>query len=131
LIFVDTGAFFALCVTSDPNHSRAVAWMRSNAEQLLTTDYVVDETLTLLRARRHHPQALHFGVSILTGRIAEIEWVTPEQFHAAWGVFRTYQDKAWSFTDCVSRVVMQERGIGKAFSFDEHFQQFGTVVPVP
>jgi predicted nucleic acid-binding protein len=38
LIFVDTGAFFALAVARDPNHARAVAWMRGNAEQLLTID---------------------------------------------------------------------------------------------
>ncbi len=49
----------------------------------------------------------------------------------AWKVFAAYQDKGWSFTDCVSRVVMERMGIVSAFAFDEHFRQFGTVHVVP
>jgi uncharacterized protein len=51
MIFVDTGAWFAMTVPSDPNYSTARAWMQQNPSSLLTTDYVIDETLTLLRAR--------------------------------------------------------------------------------
>lgn len=46
-------------------------------------------------------------------------------------MFSTYQDKGWSFTDCVSRVVMGRLGIDTALAFDEHFRQFGTVNVVP
>jgi len=49
----------------------------------------------------------------------------------AWNVFRRFTDKAWSFTDCVSYVVMQRLKISTACSFDEHFRQFGTVAVVP
>lgn len=28
-------------------------------------------------------------------------------FDAAWEVFQKFEDKAWSFTDCTSRVVME------------------------
>ena len=34
-------------------------------------------------------------------------------------------DKLWSFTDCVSYVVMKQRGITEAFAFDHHFEQMG------
>lgn len=50
---------------------------------------------------------------------------------AAWGVSRGHQDKAWGSTDCVSRVVMQDVGIRKAFSFDAHFRPFGSVMFLP
>jgi predicted nucleic acid-binding protein len=49
----------------------------------------------------------------------------------AWRVFSTYRDKGWSFTDCVSRVVMERLGITTAAAFDEHFHQFGMVAVVP
>ena len=61
MIFVDTGAWFATVVPTDPNHQRATSFLAANREPLITTDYVVDETLTLLRARGEHQR------SILTG----------------------------------------------------------------
>jgi predicted nucleic acid-binding protein len=45
-------------------------------------------------------------------------------------VFQRFHDKEWSFTDCTSRVVMQRLGIQRAFAFDDHFRQFGTVTVV-
>jgi uncharacterized protein len=51
MIFVDTGAWYASLVPADPDHTKAVQWLAENHSPLLTTDYVIDETLTLLRAR--------------------------------------------------------------------------------
>jgi uncharacterized protein len=43
-------------------------------------------------------------------------------------VFERYNiDKFWSFTDCVSYVVMQQQNIQEVFSFDHHFSQMGFV----
>ena len=47
--FVDTSAWFAAVVPSDPNHPRAVGWLQNNSSVLVTTDYIIDELLTLLR----------------------------------------------------------------------------------
>jgi hypothetical protein len=52
MIFVDTGAWFASVVPWDANHAAAVAWLGQNREILITTDYILDETLTLLRVRK-------------------------------------------------------------------------------
>jgi predicted nucleic acid-binding protein len=49
----------------------------------------------------------------------------------AWETFERFADKDWSFTDCTSKVVIEQLGITHAFSFDHHFQQFGTVQLVP
>ncbi|MGH9855808.1 MAG: type II toxin-antitoxin system VapC family toxin [Blastocatellia bacterium] len=57
-VFVDASAWFALVVPSDPNHIRAVDWLTANPAPLVTTDYVVDETLTLLRARDERNRAI-------------------------------------------------------------------------
>jgi hypothetical protein len=51
VIFVDTGAWFAAFVPKDADHSAARAWLAGNEAPLLTTDYVLDELLTLLRMR--------------------------------------------------------------------------------
>ena len=47
MIFVDTGAWFALFVPTDPDHLAAESWMERNTEPLVTTDYIIDELLTL------------------------------------------------------------------------------------
>ena len=71
------------------------------------------------------------GAQFFAGELAKVHGVTDEQFRRAWDVFRAFADKDWSFTDCTSKVVMEELGITTAFSFDQHFCQFGTVTVVP
>ncbi len=131
MIFVDAGAFYAVFVRSDQNHSRAAAWLRGNSERLVTTSYVVAETLTLLRARRRFSQALEASRQFRSGSVAVVEWVTQADYEAAWDTFDRFRDKAWSFSDCISRVVMERMRIRIAFAFDEHFRQFGTIAVVP
>ena len=131
MIFVDTGAWFAAFVPNDPDHAQADAWLQANTEPLATTDYVVDELLTLLKVRRELERALRLGDALWAGQIAHLEWVTPADVEQAWGLFKRFRDKRWSFTDCVSQVVMLRLGLERAFAFDEHFRQFGTVTVVP
>ena len=71
------------------------------------------------------------GRRLLDGSVAELEWVTPADVEAAWQTFRQFGDKEWSFTDCVSRAVIERLNISTAFAFDEHFRQFGNVHVVP
>jgi hypothetical protein len=41
--------------------------------------------------------------------------------------FSQRPDKSWSLTDCISFVVMEERGIREALTADHHFGQAGYV----
>lgn len=131
LVLVDTGAWFALVVPSDPNHQRATDWLTGAAASLLTTDYVVDETLTLLRARGERHRALELGEEFFGGKIAEIYRLSDDDLRAAWHIFRDYDDKDWSFTDCTSKVVIEKLGLNIALAFDRHFRQFGNVTVIP
>lgn len=131
MIFVDTGAWFAAFVPNDPDHQAADAWLAANRAPLVTTDYVVDELLTLLKMRGESLRALRLGASLVAEEIATLVWVTPDDLQQAWDTFQRYQDTPWSFTDCVSRAVMQRLHIQTAFAFDTDFRQFGTVTVVP
>lgn len=102
-----------------------------NTEPLFTTDYIVDETLTLLRARGQNRRAITVGSAFVTGSAATVHFITWDDFVDAWEVFRRFSDKEWSFTDCTSKVVMERLGLTTAFSFDRHFLQFGTIRVVP
>lgn len=130
-VFVDTGAWFARFVPNDPDHHAAKDWLDRNTQPLITTDFVLDELLTLLKIRGEYKRALEIGPLILHSQVCELERALPLDVEEAWRVFSTYQDKGWSFTDCISRVVMERLGIVTAFAFDEHFRQFGTISVVP
>ncbi|NJL47736.1 MAG: type II toxin-antitoxin system VapC family toxin [Leptolyngbyaceae cyanobacterium SM2_5_2] len=131
MIFVDTGAWFASVVPSDSDHSVASTWLSQNRKPLITTDYVVDETLTLLRIRREKQRAIALGTAFFSGTLATIHHLTTAEIQQAWQVFRQFSDKDWSFTDCTSKVVMESLHITQAFAFDRHFHQFGSVQVVP
>jgi predicted nucleic acid-binding protein len=131
MILTDSGAWFASVVPWDANHTAAAAWLAQNQEALLTTDYIVDETLTLLRVRNEMARAVALGEQLFGGHLATLYFLTDAEIRAAWDVFRNYADKEWSFTDCTSKAVIDRLGLAKAFTFDHHFRQFGTVIVVP
>ena len=130
-VFVDTGAWFAYFVRRDPDHRAAIEWMRRNRETLVTTDYILDELLTLLKMRETYRVAVAAGEALWQQRVTRIEYVTVEDITRTWEVFRQYHDKDWSFTDCTSKVIMERLHMTHAFAFDNHFEQFGTVIRVP
>ena len=131
MIFVDTSAWFAAVVPSDPDHSEAAKWLAINQEPLLTTDYVVDETLTLLRARGERRRARVLGERFFDADVGEIYFLTEADIRQAWNVFQQYDDKGWSFTDCASKVVIERFSLVRAFAFDHHFRQFGNIQVIP
>ncbi len=131
MIFVDTGAWFASVVPSDSDHRAASSWMRQNTQPLLTTDYVVDETPTLLRMRKEVQRAIVLGEAFFSGKLATLYYLTEEDTQQTWQVFRQFSDKNWSFTDCSSKVIIERHKLTQAFAFDHHFRQFGSVSVVP
>lgn len=131
MIFVDTGGWYASSVREEINYPAAVQWLRQNRQPLLTTDFVVDETLTLMRARKQETVAQLIGSQFFDGGLAQIYYLTEEDIRQTWQVFTRFADKEWSFTDCSSKVVMEKLGIAQAFAFDRHFRQFGMVSVVP
>jgi len=131
MIFVDTSAWFATFVPWDADHQQASDWFRLNRDPLVTTDYVIDETLTLLRSRGERSRGLLLADDFFLGDLAEVHFLTADGIRAAVAVFRRFADKDWSFTDCTSKVVIERLGLTTAFAFDQHFRQFGTVTVVP
>jgi predicted nucleic acid-binding protein len=55
----------------------------------------------------------------------KLEWVTPDRFLQAEALFRKYRDQAFSFTDCTSFAVMQERRLREVITMDDHFRIMG------
>ncbi len=100
MIFVDTSGWFGSIVPSDENHEIAKKWFLNNREPLFTTDYVIDETLTLFKARGENTRALQIGQAFFNDNLSEIYYLTEDDIFQTWEIFRQFSDKNWSFTDC-------------------------------
>ncbi len=59
-----------------------------------------------------------------SSRIAVV-WLTEELYQAGWQLYAARPDKNWSIVDCISFVLMQERGLTEALTADRHFEQAG------
>jgi predicted nucleic acid-binding protein len=129
LIFVDTSAWYAVEVEDDVNHEAACEVLSSIASGkhgiAITTDYVLDEMLTLLRSRKGLPSALLFIDKIRKSKSVRVFWVDEGLFERALETFKKSNERVWSFTDCTSFALMQELAISKAFSLDKHFKEAG------
>jgi predicted nucleic acid-binding protein len=90
MILVDTGAWFALSVPSDPDHLAARAFIESNREPLFTTDYIADELLTLFRFRRQSQRASQWLDNVLVSGATDFVRITPK---LATAIYRSYTDK--------------------------------------
>jgi uncharacterized protein len=128
VIFIDTGAFVARHLGRDQYHAAArKAWslLRRHRYRLFTTNFVLDETFTLLARRAGHAFAAERARNILVAPSLTILRPDATDELEALAAFEKYADQEVSFTDCVSFVLMRKHGLRKAFSYDRHFALAG------
>jgi predicted nucleic acid-binding protein len=99
---VDTSAWYALIDARDPDHDNALSVLKAYEGRLVTTNFILDETITLIRYRLGWRQAHQFGQAALKSEIAHLVRTGFKDEEAAWEIFTKYRDKAFSFTDCTS-----------------------------
>lgn len=129
-VFVDTGLFYALQNERAAEHDRATAAFEAvltgSYGTVYTSDYVYDETVTLVRSRTGaFDEAKAVGDRIL-GRGAypeavEMLFVDRDVFEAALDLFERYDDHSLSFTDATTIALVERRDIDRVLSFDDDF----------
>ena len=127
-IFVDTSGFYSLLVQAEGMHQEAAKFMTRAARErrrFVTTDYVLDESATLLRARGYGKLLAPLFETMDASSAVRVEWTTPRRFYETRSFCLQHADKAWSFTDCLSFVVMRDLGLREALTSDIHFEQAG------
>lgn len=131
-LFIDTGGWFVIHNKREPRHTevnRFYRKFRSHGGTICTTDYVLDETLTLLFRRLSFSVAGE-AMSILDNAVKQgylkLEWISPQRFEKAKEFRLRFQDKPEiSFTDLTSMVVMKELELVSILTDDEHFIHVG------
>lgn len=124
-ILVDSSAWYALAHRRDPQHEAVEAILRQRRNDLVTTNFVADETLTLLRSHLGWSAAHAFGERLRAGRLGQHIRIMPTDEEAAWDIFVRYRDHAFSFTDCTSFAVMRRLSLDTAITLDSDFRSFG------
>src|SRR5713101_6010506 len=76
----------------------AVSMFSRQSLTIYVTDYVIDETLTLILARVGHSTAVTCGHWLLRSPFVKIVRVDADTWQRAWDMFRRYDDKVFSFT---------------------------------
>jgi predicted nucleic acid-binding protein len=131
LVFVDSSALKANYDSGDDHHSKANELMRKIASRetevtsFVTTDYVLDEAVTLTRFAHSHGKAVELAKATLSSRFVKMVYCDEEVFTEGMEVFERHSDKEWSLTDCVSFATMKRYAVKTAFTFDAHFKQAG------
>ena len=131
VLFVDTAGWMACADESDPAHRKAVAvrdaWLAGGG-LFVTSDYVADETLTLLRIRLGIEAAEAWWRQVDGSSRVRWEYISLARSDKARGLFFRYRDKDFSFTDCTSFILMRELKLREALTTDHHFLQAGFVI---
>jgi predicted nucleic acid-binding protein len=126
--FLDTSGMYALLDRLDRHHAEARATITPHLQaggRLVTSDYVIAETVNLANARGGNQVALKILDVLEQSKGVRIEWISRQRFEAAKAFFRRYADHAYSFTDCTSFVLMRELKLVEAVTTDGHFEQAG------
>jgi predicted nucleic acid-binding protein len=125
---VDTSGFYALLVQADDRHGAATRQLlqaRRRKRQFVTSDYILDETATLLKARGQAHLLSAFFTKVLTSKVCLVEWMDAERFLDVQVFFLKHADQAWSFTDCFSFRIMRELRLRDALTKDRHYDEAG------
>ena len=127
-LFLDTAFAIALSVTADEHHARAIELaeqLETRQTKLITTRAVLMEIGNALSRRRYREAALQLLEALEHDPQVECVPQTEELYRQAYELFRSRPDKEWGMTDCMSFVVMNQRGLTEALTTDEHFEQAG------
>jgi predicted nucleic acid-binding protein len=126
IVFVDTSALFALLAANDIMHQKAgrnFAYCAEHDAQLVTSSYVLVETLALLQNRIGLQAVSDFQLKFLP--LLEVIWADGEWHGRAVQRLLSQGRRTLSLVDCLSFEIVESLDIRKVFSLDKHFQKYG------
>ena len=128
-LFADTWYFVALHDRFDRHHGHALRIRaRHGMQHLVTHENVLAEMLTFFSGQGSAARTA--AVAATLEALAGLNVVTPDRalFRRALDLYALRPDKAYSLVDCMSMIVMKDRGITHVLTNDHHFRQEGFTV---
>lgn len=125
--FADTFCFLAMLNRNDEAHAKAVALFDSLRRPIVTTGWVLTELGDALANTSGRRLFGPFVEKLRSDPRALVIPMTDELLDRGIKLYYSRPDHGWSLTDCISFLVMQERGMKEALTGDHHFEQAGFV----
>ncbi|MCD6570704.1 MAG: type II toxin-antitoxin system VapC family toxin [Deltaproteobacteria bacterium] len=127
-VFLDASYAIALSVVNDQYHQKAemlAIELETRAVPMITTRAVILEIGNALAKLRYRKAAVELLDSIEEDPNIEVIPISKGLYDRAMELYRQRLDKEWGITDCISFIVMQDYGLTKALTTDQHFKQAG------
>ena len=127
-LFVDTWGWVAVADRGDSSHEAATEIFRQARRSggAVTSNFILDETFTLLFKRRPFEDAWHFTTDVVRSPFIDIQEVTGARFSRTIELRKQFSDKPRiSFTDLSTMAIMQEFGVTDILTADKHFTHVG------
>ncbi len=128
-LFVDTWGWLVLADRKEPKHKAAARCYEERSKKagrIVTSNFVLDETFTLLFRRRPFDEAWRFAQALVQSPLIAVELVTEARFRKTMELREKLSDKPRvSFTDLSSMVIMKDLKLTDILTADGHFLQVG------
>jgi predicted nucleic acid-binding protein len=126
---LDTNVLFASASARDEYHDEGLAIVRAvdhgELPEAVVTNYVVAETLNLVRKKLGPDTAKEMLDRLIEGAHFEVEHAPQADFNAAQALFRRYPEL--SYVDATIAAYMEREGVDYVYSFDEDFDAVDTI----
>ena len=127
-VFGDSWYYMALLNRRDAGHETACGWSAANARPVVLTDFVLIEVANAFSRGKAREQFLELVALLRSDANSTVVPASGELVERGLELFAERPDKDWSLTDCISFVVMRDRGITDALTADHHFEQAGFTI---
>lgn len=128
MVFLDSAYLIALINERDQHREKAVEWsarVEADETPLITTEFCLMEVVDFLSGRGHRALGRAVVAELRRGTRVEVIPLSSALLDRGLELHAQRDDKTWSLTDCVSIIVMRDRGLVDVLTFDRHFVQAG------
>jgi len=126
--FIDTVCWIALLNADDELHEEVDSEYKrlmKSGFQFVTSTAVLNEVANALCKPKYRSTVVKFYKKLQSSLRVDIVFVDESLWLSGWNLYENRPDKAWSLTDCISMVIMQEQGLKDVLTNDKHFDQAG------
>lgn len=126
-MFVDTGGWYALVREDDIFHEQAKEAFINFKGRIITSDFIVSETVSLLQRRVGVEIAIQLAKRLFDPRLTKIIYFNRSLFIKLGREFVKPHSRDLSFVDISSRIAIQEHKIDRVLAFDKHLPPSGRI----
>lgn len=126
-VFADTYFYLALLGRDDADRERAQAIASTLRARTVTTAWVLVEVANALADPPSRSLYTELAAQLRKSPFVEVIPASDDLLRRGEELYAARPDKGWSLTDCISFVVMTDRGLTEALTADHHFEQAGFI----